>query len=145
VNATFGLTIGVVVVGGGHFKLNLKVLHKLLSEVRGKSTVSISGNIEGLFMNSEYLVQKDLGSLLSIDILVYREQVCIGTEVINDNKNELAFLIIREWTHKIQGEGLEKCLWNRHCPWLPFRDLGRYLVDLAKVASVAEVYKVLVY
>jgi hypothetical protein len=32
-NTAFGLAIGLVVVGGGHFKLDLKVLHELLSEV----------------------------------------------------------------------------------------------------------------
>jgi hypothetical protein len=33
VNAMFSLAIGLVVAGGSHFKLNLKVLHELLPEV----------------------------------------------------------------------------------------------------------------
>jgi hypothetical protein len=33
VNVAFCLAIGLVVVGGGHLKLNLKVLHELLPEV----------------------------------------------------------------------------------------------------------------
>jgi hypothetical protein len=57
-------------------------------------------------MNSEYLVQKDLGSLLSINMLGYRKQVWIATKVIKDNKNEVAFLVTRQWTHKVQGKGL---------------------------------------
>jgi hypothetical protein len=32
-NVVFGLAIGLVVVGGGHLKLNLKVFHELLPEV----------------------------------------------------------------------------------------------------------------
>jgi hypothetical protein len=46
-------------------------------------------------MNSEYLVQKDLGSLLSINILGDREQVCIATEAIKNHQNEVAFLVAR--------------------------------------------------
>jgi hypothetical protein len=32
-NAVFSLTIGLVVAGGCHFKLDLKVLHKLLPDL----------------------------------------------------------------------------------------------------------------
>jgi hypothetical protein len=94
-NAAFGLTTGLVVVGGGHFKLNLKVLYELLSEVRGELTVSVRDNREGISMNSEYLVQKNLGSLLNIDILGNWEQVCVATEVIKNYQNEIAFLVAR--------------------------------------------------
>jgi hypothetical protein len=50
----------------------------------------------GVSVNSEYLVQKDLGSLLSINILRYREQVYIATEEIKDNKNKVTFLVARQ-------------------------------------------------
>jgi hypothetical protein len=132
-----------VVVGGSHFKLNVKVFHELLPEGRGELTVSVRDNRERVSRNSEWLVQKDMSSLLSIDILGYKEQVCIATEAIINNENELTFLVARQWTHKIQGKGLKRCLWNWHWPWLVFRDPGQYLVDLAKVVSVAEVHKVL--
>jgi hypothetical protein len=46
VNTVFGLAIVLVVVGGGHLKLDLKVLHKLLPEVRGELTLSIRDNRE---------------------------------------------------------------------------------------------------
>jgi hypothetical protein len=46
-------------------------------------------------MNSKYLVQKDLGSLLSIDILRDREQVFVATKVIKNYQNEVAFLVAR--------------------------------------------------
>jgi hypothetical protein len=58
-------------------------------------TVSVRNNREGVFVNSEYFVQKDLGDLFSIDILGDREQVCIATEVITNNKNEVTFLVTR--------------------------------------------------
>jgi hypothetical protein len=69
VNVAFHLTSGLVVEGGGHLKLNVKDFQELLPEVQGESTVSVRDNREGVFMNSEYLVQNDLDSLFSIDIL----------------------------------------------------------------------------
>jgi hypothetical protein len=94
-NAAFHLAIGLVVVGGGHLKLTLKVLHKLLPEVRGESTVYVRDNREGVSMNSQYLVQKDLGRLLSIYILGDREQVLIATKAIKNHQNEVIFLVAR--------------------------------------------------
>jgi hypothetical protein len=52
-------------------------------------------NREGVFINSEYLVLKDLDSLLSIDILGDREQVCIVSKAIKNHENEVAFLVAR--------------------------------------------------
>jgi hypothetical protein len=83
------------VVRGGHLKHNLKVLHKLLPEVQGESTVSARDNREGVSVKSEYLVQMDLSSLFSINILKDREQVCIATEVTKNNKNGVVFLVAR--------------------------------------------------
>jgi hypothetical protein len=73
-----------VVVGAGHLKLDLKVLHELLSEVPGELTVSVRDTRERVSMNSEYLVQKNVGSLLSIDIVGDWEQVCVATEAIKN-------------------------------------------------------------
>jgi hypothetical protein len=42
---------------------------------------------------SEYLVKIDLGSLLGIGILGDRKQICIATEVIKNNKNEVTILV----------------------------------------------------
>jgi hypothetical protein len=89
----FCLTIGLVVVRDDHLELYLKVLDELLPEVQGESTVSIRVNGEKVSVNSEYLIQKDLGSLFSIHILGDRKQVYIATEVIKNNKNEVAFLV----------------------------------------------------
>jgi hypothetical protein len=75
-------------------------------------------------MNSEYLVQKDMGSLLSIDILGDREQVCITTGGMKNYQNEVVFLVARKWTSEVLCKGLERCLWNRHWPWLAFRNMG---------------------
>jgi hypothetical protein len=91
------------VLAAGYHKFDLKVVHKLLPEVWGQSTVSVRDNREGVSMNSKYLVQKVLGSLFSINILGDRHQVCIATEVIKYNKNEVTFLIARSWTSKVQG------------------------------------------
>jgi hypothetical protein len=55
-NTVFCLAISVVVARGDHFQLNLKVLHKLLSKVLGKSTVFVRDNRERVFMNSQYLI-----------------------------------------------------------------------------------------
>jgi hypothetical protein len=95
VNIVFSLAISLVVVGGGHLKLDLKVFHKLLLEVQGELTVSGKDNRERVSMNSEYLVQKDLGSLLSIDILGDWESVCVTTKAIKNYQNEIAFLVTR--------------------------------------------------
>jgi hypothetical protein len=84
-NAAFALAIGLVVVASGHPKLDLKVLYKLLAEVRGELTVTVRDNRKEVSMSSEYLVQKDLSSLLSINILGEREQVCIATEMIKNH------------------------------------------------------------
>jgi hypothetical protein len=43
-NVELCLAIGLVVVRGYHVGLNLKVLHQLLPEVRGESTVSVGDN-----------------------------------------------------------------------------------------------------
>jgi hypothetical protein len=86
-NVGFCLAIGLARVRGGHLKHDLKVLHELLPEVRCKSTVSVKDNREGVSVNSEYLVQKNLGSLFNIDIFGNRAQVCITTEAIKNNKN----------------------------------------------------------
>jgi hypothetical protein len=93
VNAAFCLAIALVVVGGGHLGCDLKVLHELLPEVQGELAVSVRDNREGVFMNCEYLLQKDLGSLFCINILGDREQVCIATEAIKNNKNKITFLV----------------------------------------------------
>jgi hypothetical protein len=95
VNAVFCLVVGLVVVQGGYLKLDLKVFHKLLPEVGGDSTVSVRNNRVEVTINVEYLVLKDLGSLFSINIPGDREQVCIATEVIKNNKHELTFLVTR--------------------------------------------------
>jgi hypothetical protein len=81
----FCLAITLVVVRGGNLELDLKVLHKLLPKVQGESTVPVRDNREEVSINSEYLVQRDLGSLFSINILGDREQVCIVIEVIKNN------------------------------------------------------------
>jgi hypothetical protein len=47
-------------------------------------------------MNSESLVQMDLGSLLSIHILGDWDQVCVATEAIKNHQNEIAFLVTRQ-------------------------------------------------
>jgi hypothetical protein len=94
VNIAFCLAIGLVVVKGGHLELDLKILHELLLQVRGELTVPVRDNREGVSMNSEYFVQKDLSSLFRINILEDREQVCIDTKVIK-NKIEATFLVIR--------------------------------------------------
>jgi hypothetical protein len=69
VNVALCLAIALVVVSGGHLNLNLKVLHKLLPEVQDELTISVRDNREGVSMKSAYLVQKDLSSLLSLNIL----------------------------------------------------------------------------
>jgi hypothetical protein len=73
VTMVFCLAIGLVVVRGSHLKLNLKLLHELVTEVQGESAFSVRDNREGVSINSEYLVQKNLGNLLSIDILGNRK------------------------------------------------------------------------
>jgi hypothetical protein len=44
-------------------------------------------------MNSEYLIQKDLGSLFHIDIFREKKQVFIATEAIKNNKNKFTSLV----------------------------------------------------
>jgi hypothetical protein len=73
----------------------LNILHEILPGVQGELTVPIRDNSQRVTVNSECLVEKDLGSLLSINILGNREQVCIVTEVIKNNKNEVVFLVAR--------------------------------------------------
>jgi hypothetical protein len=58
-------------------------------------TVSIRDNREEESRNNEYLVQKDLGSLFSINILGDREQESIATEAIKNYKNKVTFLVAR--------------------------------------------------
>jgi hypothetical protein len=43
-------------------------------------------------MNSEYLVQKDLGNVFSVNIFEVRKQEGKATKVIENNENELVFL-----------------------------------------------------
>jgi hypothetical protein len=57
ITTTFSLVIGLVVVEGDYFELDLKSFQELLPEVQGKSVVPIKHNREKVFINCEYLVQ----------------------------------------------------------------------------------------
>jgi hypothetical protein len=76
-----------------YHELDLNMLHKSLLEVLEKSAVSVRDNREGVSVNSESLIKEDLGSLFNINILENGKQVCIVTEAIKNNKNEVIFLI----------------------------------------------------
>jgi hypothetical protein len=73
VNMAFCLTIDLGVLRGRHLELNLKVLHELLSEVRGELTISVRENRAEVSIHSKYLVQKDLCSPFSINLFGNRE------------------------------------------------------------------------
>jgi hypothetical protein len=89
----FSLSMGQVVVPSGYLKLDLKVLHNLLLEVQHVSTVSVRDHRERVSLKNKYHVQKDLGSVLCINILEDWEQVSVATEVIQHKQIEVAFLV----------------------------------------------------
>jgi hypothetical protein len=73
----------------------------MLPEVSGELAISFRANRERVSVNSKYLAKKDLGSLLSIDILGDRKQVYIATEEIKNNKIKVVFLVAWQWTSKV--------------------------------------------
>ena len=83
--SAFCLTIGLVMVSGGHVEINLDVGHKLLPKAGGESGISIRDDRSGETMDREDPFNEDVSSFDCCDILRYWDEVGEPREAIQHN------------------------------------------------------------